>query len=128
MAQLNRVYRGTPALYQLDFSSAGFEWVAADDAQASVFAFLRKPRDGSATVLVVSNMTPVPRTSYRLGVPAAGFWRELINSDASEFGGAGWGNLGGLASAPLPAHGRAHSLVLSLPPLSTLILEHAPAA
>ncbi len=125
VTQLNRVYRSTPALYQLDFSPAGFEWVAADDAQASVYAFLRKPREGGASVLVVSNMTPVPRSNYRLGVPMTGFWRELINSDALEFGGAGWGNLGGVAAAPAPSHGQAHSVDLTLPPLSTLILEHS---
>ncbi len=128
VAQLNRVYRSTPALYQLDFSAAGFEWVVADDARQSVFAFLRKPRseDGreSPPVLVVSNMTPLPRTNYLLGVPLPGFWRELINSDAREFGGAGWGNLGGVEAAPVPLHGRTHSLCLTLPPLSTLILEH----
>ena len=126
VAQLNHVYRATPALYQLDFSPAGFEWVIADDAQASVFAFLRKPRDGGAPVLVVSNMTPVPRTNYMLGVPMAGFWRELINSDASEFGGAGWGNLGGVETAPVQMHGQAQSVCLTLPALSTLILAYSP--
>ncbi|MDO8250942.1 MAG: 1,4-alpha-glucan branching protein GlgB [Rhodoferax sp.] len=128
VAQLNRVYRGTPALYQLDFSPAGFEWVAADDARNSVFAFLRKPREAGAPVLVVSNMTPVPRSNYLLGVPAAGYWRELINSDAKEFGGAGWGNLGGVEAAPVPSHGRTHSVCLTLPPLSTLMLEWTPHA
>lgn len=128
VAQLNRVYKSTPALYELDFSSAGFEWVVADDAQASVFAFLRKPRGDGAIVLVVSNMTPVPRTNYLLGVPQAGTWRELINSDAQEFGGSGWGNLGGVEAAPVRSHGRAHSVCLTLPPLSTLILEHVPHA
>ncbi|NDZ15014.1 1,4-alpha-glucan branching enzyme [Variovorax sp. WS11] len=127
VAQLNHVYRATPALYELDFSGAGFEWVAADDAERSVFAFLRKPREG-APVLIVSNMTPVPRTNYLLGVPRAGFWRERLNSDASEFGGAGWGNFGGVEASPVRAHGRMHSLCLTLPPLSTLILEHDPHA
>ncbi len=128
VAQLNRVYTSTPALYELDFSPAGFEWVVADDAQASVFAFLRKPRDGGAGVLVVSNMTPVPRTNYLLGVPQSGMWRELINSDAGEFGGSGWGNFGGVEAAPVRSHGRSHSVCLTLPPLSTLILEHVPHA
>jgi 1,4-alpha-glucan branching enzyme len=128
VAQLNRVYRSLPGLYQLDFSPAGFEWVAADDAGASVFAFLRKPSSGAAPLLVVSNMTPVPRTNYLLGVPATGFWREAINSDAIEFGGTGWGNLGGIEAAPVRAHGRPYSVCLTLPPLSTLIFEHAPHA
>lgn len=126
VAQLNRVYRGSPALYQQDFSAAGFEWVAANDADASVFAFLRKPRDGHPPLLVVSNMTPVPRTNYLLGVPLPGFWSELINTDAVEFGGSGWGNLGGVEAAPVRSHGRMHSVCMTLPPLSTLILEHRP--
>ena len=124
VAQLNRVYRDTPALYQLDFSADGFEWIAADDADASVFAFLRKSHDGSAPVVVVSNMTPLPRSNYLLGVPLGGEWQELINSDAGEFGGAGWGNLGGVQSTPIRSHGRQHSVCLTLPPLSTLILQH----
>ena len=126
MAELNRVYRDAPALYQQDFSPAGFEWIAADDAEHSVFAFLRKPRDGGPPLLVVSNMTPVPRTNYQLGVPLGGLWCERINTDAVEFGGSGWGNLGGIEAAPVRAHGRMHSLSLTLPPLSTLILEHRP--
>jgi len=126
VAQLNRVYRGAPALYQQDFSASGFEWIAADDAEASVFAFLRKPRDGHPPLLVVSNMTPVPRTNYLLGVPLPGFWSELVNTDAVEFGGAGWGNLGGVEAAPVRSHGRMHSVCMTLPPLSTLILEHRP--
>ncbi len=126
VAELNRVYRDAPALYQQDFSPAGFEWIAADDAEHSVFAFLRKPRDGGPPLLVVSNMTPVPRTNYQLGVPLGGFWCERINTDAVEFGGSGWGNLGGIEAAPVRAHGRMHSLSLTLPPLSTLILEHRP--
>jgi 1,4-alpha-glucan branching enzyme len=125
VAQLNRVYRETPALHELDFSPEGFEWVAADDAQASVFAFLRKPKGNGTPVLVVCNMTPVPRTNYLVGVPKAGFWREVINSDAREFGGSGWGNLGGVEAGPVGSHGRAYSVCLTLPPLSCLILKHA---
>ncbi len=128
VAELNRVYRASPALYQLDFSPDGFEWIAADDVDASVFAFLRKPRDAGAPMLVVSNMTPVPRSNYLLGVPLGGLWRERINSDAREFGGSGWGNLGGVQAGPMPVHGRPFSVCLRLPPLSTLVLEHVPDA
>jgi 1,4-alpha-glucan branching enzyme len=128
VAQLNRVYRASPALHQLDFSPDGFEWVSADDAQNSVYAFLRKARDSSRTVLVVLNMTPVPRTNYMLGVPMPGYWRELINSDATEFGGSGWGNLGGVEAVPAGANGRPFSVCLTLPPLSTLIFEQQPHA
>ncbi len=120
--ELNRVYKAEPALYELDFSPEGFEWVEADDAQNSVFAFLRKARNGDP-VLVVCNLTPLPRTNYCMGVPLPGMWRELLNSDARDYGGAGWGNMGTVESSPLPAHGHPHALTLTLPPLSTLILK-----
>ncbi len=121
---LNRLYRAEPALWQIDFEPAGFEWIDAGDAQASVIAFLRKPRDaGAAPLLVVCNFTPVPRENYLLGVPAGGTWREVLNSDALDYGGAGWGNLGGVEAAPVGAHGRSHSLSLVLPPLSTIVLQ-----
>jgi 1,4-alpha-glucan branching enzyme len=126
VAQLNRVYTSQPALYQLDFEPAGFEWVAPDDAQASVYAFLRKPRQGGGVLLVVSNMTPVPRMHYRLGVPSAGVWRELLSSDASAFGGAGWHKAEPVASSAVPAHGFAQSVCLNLPPLATLYLDCLP--
>jgi 1,4-alpha-glucan branching enzyme len=125
VSELNRVYRGSPALWQLDFSDQGFEWIEPNDGEHSVFAFLRKPADAGRPLLVVSNMTPVPRTNYLVGVDWSGRWHEVINSDAAEFGGAGWGNLGGAETGPARAHGRRHSLSLTLPPLSTLILEHA---
>ena len=128
VAQLNQVYRTSPALHQLDFSPDGFEWIAADDLDVSVFAFLRKPRDGGAPMLIVSNMTPVPRSNYLIGVPSGGLWRERVNSDAREFGGSGWGNLGGMHARAVSAHGRPFSVSLSLPPLSTLMLEHVPDA
>ena len=120
---LNRVYREEPALYQLDFSPDGFQWIGADDAHASVIAFLRKPADGSSPLLVVCNLTPQPQTNYMVGVPSAGTWSELLNSDAADYGGANWGNMGQVTTAPLPAHGQPQSLCLTLPPLSTLILK-----
>ncbi|MDB5877451.1 MAG: 1,4-alpha-glucan branching enzyme, partial [Variovorax sp.] len=125
---LNHVYRAEPALYEVDFSPRGFEWISTDDAGASVIAFLRKPIDGGAPVLVVCNLTPQPHTHYLLGVPEAGVWREILNSDAADFGGAGWGNMGQVETTDAPSHGRAQSLALTLPPLSTLILRHTPAA
>ena len=119
---LNRVYRAEPALYEVDFSPEGFAWISADDAGRSVIVFLRKPRGGGAPVLVACNLTPMPRTNYVVGVPLPGRWRELLNSDAAEYGGANWGNLGSLMASPLPSHGQPHSLSLTLPPLSTVIL------
>jgi len=119
---LNALYRAEPALHELDFEAAGFEWIDAHDAGASVIAFLRRARSG-APLLVVCNFTPVPRTNYVLGVPHGGCWRELLNGDAADYGGSGVGNLGGVEAAPVPAHGHFHSLTLTLPPLATLFLK-----
>ncbi len=121
--ELNRVYKGEPALYQLDFSPDGFEWINADDADASVLVFLRKPANHGAPVLVACNLTPLPRTNHVVGVPTGGVWQELLNSDAIEYGGAGWGNMGSVTASNTPANGRAHSLSLTLPPLSILLLK-----
>jgi len=127
MQALNRLYRAEPALWQIDFEPAGFDWVDASDTKASVIAFMRKPRDaGAAPLLVACNFTPVPRENYLLGVPVGGTWREVLNSDARDYGGAGWGNLGGVEAAPVGAHGRSHSLSLVLPPLSTIVLKPEP--
>ena len=123
---LNRLYRSRPALHEIDFEPAGFEWIEADDAELSVLAYLRRARDGSM-VFVVANFTPLPRANYRVGVPVAGRWRELLNSDAALYGGSGVGNLGAVESIPLAAHGRVQSLELTLPPLAVLMLEHTPA-
>jgi 1,4-alpha-glucan branching enzyme len=124
VSDLNRLYTAEPALHQADFEQAGFEWIDAGDAQNSVIAFLRKTRDGSRNVLVVCNFTPVPRDGYAVGVPRAGHWSELLNSDASSYGGSGMGNFGGARTQPHSTHGRPHSLRLTLPPLSVLFLRH----
>jgi len=123
VADMNRVYRAEPALHQVDFSHEGFEWIDCSDAQSSVLAFLRKPRAGGAALLVACNFTPIPRVNYVLGVPRGGYWREILNSDARDYGGAGWGNLGGVEAAPVAAHGQPCSLGLTLPPLSALYLR-----
>src|SRR5436190_15507079 len=121
--QLNRLYRNEPALHLLDTDPAGFEWVDCNDTAASVISLLRKGSSPKDTILIVCNFTPVPRQSYRVGVPFAGFWRELLNSDAAEYGGSGLGNLGGRTAEPGPVHGRSYQLNLTLPPLSTLFLK-----
>ena len=128
VGDLNRLYREEPALHRHDFSEQGFAWVAHDDHEASVFAFLRQGDDGAPPVLVVSNLTPVPRHGYRLGVPLPGLWRELLNSDARDYGGAGLGNHGGVRASDQGAHGHPCSLVLTLPPLSTLMFRPEPDA
>jgi 1,4-alpha-glucan branching enzyme len=121
---LNALYRATPALHRLDHRPEGFNWIVADDSVNAVFAFGRSSRPGAAEVLVVANMTPVPRHDYRIGVAHAGLWRERLNSDAEVYGGAGLGNGGAVATQAIPAHGSVQSLSLSLPPLGLLVLEH----
>jgi 1,4-alpha-glucan branching enzyme len=118
---LNQLYRTTPALHELDFSAAGFQWVDCDDADESVIAFLRKSSSG-APVLVACNFTPVPRAGYRIGVPRGGRWRERLNSDAADYGGSGQGNLGAVDALAVSAHGHAHSLTVRLPPLAVVVL------
>jgi 1,4-alpha-glucan branching enzyme len=123
---LNRLHRAEPALHELDFQHEGFEWVDLHDWEQSVVSFLRKGRDPDERLLVVCNFTPVPRHNYRVGVPRGGRWREVLNSDAPLYGGSGHGNLGGVEAAPVPMHGRYHSLNLTLPPLAILCFK-APA-
>ncbi|MCC6193918.1 MAG: 1,4-alpha-glucan branching protein GlgB [Burkholderiales bacterium] len=123
---LNRMLRDEGALHDQDFAQDGFAWVAHADAAQSVLAFLRYPARAGAPVLVVCNFTPVPRHRYRLGVPRPGRWREALNSDAAEYGGSGVGNLGEATAEPMPAHGHAQSLCLTLPPLAALFLTPEP--
>jgi 1,4-alpha-glucan branching enzyme len=125
---LNRLLRSEPALYELDFEPAGFEWVDPNDWEQSVLSYLRKRRDPNELLLVVGNFTPVPRHHYRLGVPRAGRWREILNSDAELYGGSGLGNLGGVEAVPLPSHGHPYSLTLTLPPLAVIVFKAPPAA
>ncbi len=118
VADLNRTYRSESALHELDCDPAGFEWVDCNDSENSIISLIRKGIAPNDTVLVVCNFTPLPRFNYRIGVPAGGFWRELLNSDAQEYGGSGLGNLGGQEAEPNPHHGRPYSLNLTLPPLA----------
>jgi 1,4-alpha-glucan branching enzyme len=121
---LNRLYREHPALHQIDFAPEGFAWIDCNDAEASVFSFVRRDRDGRC-LLVLANFTPVPREPYLVGVPKAGHWRERLNSDATLYGGSGVGNAGGVDTVPVAAHGHFQSLNLRLPPLGILVFEHA---
>jgi 1,4-alpha-glucan branching enzyme len=120
---LNRFYRNQSALYQLDFDQAGFEWVDCNDTESSTVSLLRRGYATDDVVLAVCNFTPVPRPNYRLGVPQMGFWQELLNSDAKEYGGSGQGNLGGVEAAPIPLHGRPYSLTVTLPPLAIVFFK-----
>jgi 1,4-alpha-glucan branching enzyme len=129
MRDLNRLYSREPALHRKDCSADGFGWVIGDDYRNSVFAYLRKGEEGAdAPLLVVLNMTPVPRERYRIGVPAShpdapSVWQEILNTDAAVYGGTGLGNGGAVSGEPQSSHGMPHSLVLTLPPLSALILK-----
>jgi 1,4-alpha-glucan branching enzyme len=122
---LNHFYRSEPALHQWDCDPAGFEWIDCGDAESSVVSLIRKGKTTSTIVLAACNFTPLPRYSYRLGAPRGGFWQEAMNSDAAEYGGSNMGNLGGVDAAPIPLHGRSHSLTLTLPPLSVSFLRSA---
>jgi 1,4-alpha-glucan branching enzyme len=120
---LNALLRAEPALHQLDFDQAGFEWIGAGDAEASVISFLRKPKGGGVPLLSVCNFTPLVRRNYAVGVPQGGVWRELLNSDAGVYGGSGVGNFGAVEAAPVPANGRTQALTLTLPPLGCILLR-----
>ena len=123
VGHLNRLHQGEPALHELDHDPAGFEWVDANDSEHSVISLLRLDREGRESVLAIFNFTPVVRQNYRVGAPKSGFWREILNSDAAEYGGSGQGNLGGVEAVPIPLHGRTHSLTLTLPPLGAVFLK-----
>lgn len=121
--ELNWLYQREPALHELDLESSGFEWVDANDAENNVLSFIRKGRSTQDIILVICNFTPMPRHSYRVGVPRGGFWRELLNSDAKEYGGSGQGNLGGVEAVPIPLHGRPRSLTVTVPPLGVVFFK-----
>jgi 1,4-alpha-glucan branching enzyme len=120
---LNVLYGREPALYERDFEREGFEWIDFSDWEKSIISFLRKGRSSENTVLVVCNFTPVVRSGYRIGVPAGGLWKEILNSDGREYGGSGQGNFGGVKADPVQIHGRQQSILLTLPPLSILVFK-----
>ena len=122
LRDLNGAYCGIPALHQGDCDPAGFRWVILDDAADSVYAYLRQSLDGSPPALVVCNFTPVPRYGFRIGVPQASTWVERVNTDAAIYGGSNVGNSGRVEAEAVPAHGLPASVMLTLPPLATLVL------
>jgi 1,4-alpha-glucan branching enzyme len=120
---LNRLYRACPALHELDCEEAGFEWIDCQDSDQSVITYLRFSSGRRRHIVVACNFTPVVHYGYRVGVPSAGAYREMLNTDSELFGGTGVGNLGRAVSEAKPWHGRAHSLLLTLPPLAAVMLE-----
>jgi 1,4-alpha-glucan branching enzyme len=123
VAALNRHYRDEPALHEGDADASGFLWIDGSNRRESILVYARKGDRDEETVIVALNFTPVPRTNFRIGVPRAGKWRELFNSDAHEYGGSGYGNLGSVESVPVPWNGRRGSIVVSLPPLGAVFFK-----
>jgi 1,4-alpha-glucan branching enzyme len=123
VVDLNRIYKSEPALYELDFDWHGFEWIDFHDSENSIISFIRRAKNPEDFLVFVFNLTPVPRFSYRIGVPRADFYKEILNSDSKFYWGSNLGNTGGLVAENIPAHGRPFSLNLTLPPLSVLILK-----
>ncbi len=120
---LNGLYRTQPALHQVDFSPDGFQWIDCNDSDASVVSFLRRARDPGDFLVFVCNFTPVVREGYRVGVPRSGFYHERINTDGAIYGGSNVGNAGNVLAEPVPTHGQPQSLLLTLPPLATLVFR-----
>ena len=118
--ELNRIYRSSPALYQVDFHYRGFEWVDFRDSANSVIAFLRRAEDPKDFILFCCNFTPVLRTGYEFGVPEEGFYEEILNTDSELFGGSNQGNGGLVSTRPVPKHGHKSSIAVTLPPLAVV--------
>ncbi len=123
---LNHLYREEPALHELDFSPDGFAWIDANDSEQSVVSFIRKGSQPGMQVVALFNFTPVPRSAYRVGVPEAGYWKEILNSDADLYGGSGQGNLGGVEAFPEAWHGQPAMLTITLPPLAAVFFRRSP--
>jgi len=121
---LNRFYRASPALWQADYDHAGFSWIDCTDTENSVLSFYRQTSNGSDQVVVIMNLTPVPRGNYRVGLPRGGFWREVLNSDAGIYGGSNKGNLGGINADGAACHGQPHSAEFYLPPMSVIVFRN----
>jgi len=120
---LNRLYRSEPALHEVDFSWEGFQWIDFHDVDYSVVSFIRRAKDPAEQIVVAANFTPVPRTGYRVGVPAPGFYKEILNSDSDVYGGSNLGNAGGLPAEETPWQGQPYSVLLTIPPLGVVYLK-----
>ena len=125
VADLNALYRRSPALHERDAEAGGFEWVEGGDREGSTLAFLRRGRRDVDVALIACNLTPVPRFGVRLGVPRSGAWIEALNGDAAVYGGSGVGNLGRVAAEDRHSHGRPWSVSLTLPPLACVVFVPA---
>ena len=122
---LNKLYAATPALWQSDYDPGGFSWIDCADRENSVLSFLRQTADGANHLAIILNLTPVPRLKYRVGLPRAGQWREVLNSDAGIYAGSNQGNLGGVTAENVPRHNQQHSAEFCLPPMSAVVFQPA---
>lgn len=120
---LNHLYQREAALHEVDFDWTGFKWIDANDSDNSIFSFMRYSKSGAEFVVVISNFTPVPRFDYRIGVPKAGYYQEILNSDSAHYGGGNLGNGGGKHTEQFAWHGYQQSLSLALPPLATIMFK-----
>jgi len=125
VGDLNRILRDEKALHEMDFDPRGFQWIDVTDADHSVVSLIRRGKMPEDIVVAVFNFTPVPRHNYQIGIPGAGWWAEVLNSDAPLYGGSGMGNMGGVEAVPVSMHGHSHSVTLTLPPLGALFLKPA---
>jgi 1,4-alpha-glucan branching enzyme len=123
VADLNRVYLANPALWESDYDAHSFRWIDCADQNNSVLSFARRNAEGSREIVVIMNLTPVPRTGYRVGLPRTGRWREILNSDAADYGGTNTGNLGGVQADLIPAHNQPYSAAFTLPPLAVVVFQ-----
>jgi len=124
VGDLNRLYRDEPSLHAGENSPSSFEWIDVHDSEKNVLSFLRKGRTQTEMMAIVCNFSPVERANYRIGVPAKGFWKELLNSDDKQYGGSGKGNFGGVEAVPVPLRGRNHSITIDLPPLAAIFFRY----
>ncbi|MEW6068621.1 MAG: 1,4-alpha-glucan branching protein GlgB [Nitrospirota bacterium] len=120
---LNHIYQSEPALYEVDFTYQGFEWIDFHDTEHSIISFIRRAKKSEDFLVIVCNFTPVPRIGYRIGVPKNCFYKEILNSDSFIYWGSNMGNAGGVNADELPCHGKQYSIIINLPPLSITILK-----
>jgi 1,4-alpha-glucan branching enzyme len=126
VSELNRLYKAQPAFWESDYDEEGFYWLDCSDSLHSVLSFVRQTRDAKNRFLIVLHLTPELRTNYRIGLPAAGRWTEVLNSDSANYGGSNSGNMGGKVAEPRESHGHAYSAEFALPPMSVSVFQWAP--
>jgi 1,4-alpha-glucan branching enzyme len=125
VGELNHLYRAEAALHTCEYSSFSFQWIDNRDSENNVLSFLRIGGSEDESIAVVCNFGGLPRLNYRIGVPAKGFWKEILNTDATQYGGSGQGNFGGVEATPIPLHGRKYSLTINVPALGAVFFKRA---